>query len=159
MPTIFETINQRADNIKAQRWLDYIPLTAFQLTDYDAAADDEEPSADDVIETTLTAMTADVNPDKISTRRSSVRYKQFRVIKRPTEIRAIMHANGVPMFDDDYEWLDQKPIEQQRWCILCKCRHDEASFIHSKRYLNGLSYACKRSLREGWRGHRWRLSA
>lgn len=156
MLSIYQVINQRANAIKGCHWQQYIPLTAFQLTDYDAAADDPENEETRI---TLLAYTADPNPSIRSTRRVARPYKQFRVIKRPTEVRAIMHANGVPMFDDDYEVITLKPIEQLRWCILCKDRHSADSFVHSNRYLNGLSYACETSLRHGWRGHRWRLSA
>lgn len=156
MPSIFETINQRADAIKAHRWRNYKPLTAFQLTDYDAAADDDDPEDTSI---TLLAHTADFNPPLRSTQRSVKPYKQFKILKRPTEARAILRANG-RLADDDVVLVivkNRKP--QQRWCILCQDRHPRSDFIHHQRYLNGWSYACKKSLREGFRGHRWRLTA
>lgn len=155
MSSIYQCINQRADAIKAVHWQQYHPLTAFQLTDYDAAGDDET----DEPRVIVLGISADSTPDSRSTRRSTRSYKQFRVIKRPTEVRAIMHANGVPMLDDDYEVIPLQPVEQLRWCIICKDRHPVDSFVHSNRYLNGLSYACTTSLRHGWRGHRWRMNA
>lgn len=172
VPSIYQVINQRANAIKTCRWQQYTPLTAFQLTDYDAAADDPENEETRI---TLLAYTADPNPSIRSTRRVARPYKQFRVIKRPTEVRAIMHASGVPMLDDDYEVIALQPVEQKRFCILCKCRHpvnqfvvhpepdfsrqSASDFIRHKQYLHHVSYACETSLRHGWRGHRWRLSA
>jgi hypothetical protein len=152
--TTFERINERAADCKADRWLQYIPFTPFQLTDYDAAADDERNDST----VTLLAHTADPNPILRSTQRSARPYKQFRIIKRPTEVRAIMHAQGVFVLDEDFEVIHIESIEPLRWCILCKSRHSIDSFVRHKRYLNGLSYACKKSLQEGFRGWRWRLA-
>jgi hypothetical protein len=155
VPSIYECINQRADAIKQNRWREYAPLTPLQLTDYDTVADEdpEEPYV------TLIAQTADPMPPLRSTQRSAKPYKQFRIIKRPTEVRAIMHANGVVTLDDDIVMPDMKPTEQWRWCVICKCRHPIESFVRDKRYLHHVSYACENKLRKGYHGWRWRMTA
>lgn len=149
MPSIYQTINQRADAIKAHKWQCYTPLSSFQLSDYDAQADDDN---EDI---TIIAMTANQNPDRRSTRRSAVRYKQFKIIKRPTELLAIRNANCPP---------DEAPViriesEETRWCIICADRHPIDAFMTHRRYLHGLSYACRDKLLAGWHGRRWRISA
>lgn len=164
MPSIYQTINQRAEAIKADRWQHYTPLTRFQLTDYDAQADEDNGDI------TLIALTADGFPPVRSTRRSATRYKQFRVIKRPTEALAVKRALTCP---DESPVIRVEP-EKTRWCILCKDRHPVDSFItfpqadrnrqsiseynRNKRYLHGLSYACRDKLLAGWHGRRWRIA-
>lgn len=148
MPSIFETINQRAEAIKAARWQSYSPLSAFQLTDYDAQADTDNGDI------TLIALTADGFPPVRSTRRSATRYKQFRVIKRPTEGLAIKRALTCP---DESPVIRIEPVET-RWCIICKDHHPVDSFMTHKRYLHGLSYACRDKLLAGFHGRRWRIA-
>lgn len=153
MPSIYQTINQRAEQIKANRWRHYSPLTSLQLTDYDAVADEdpEEPYV------TLIAQTADINPPLRSTQRSAKPYKQFRIIKRPTEVRAIMRANGALAGNEDFAVIRLEPIGE-RWCILCKCRHPVSAFVENSRYLHNLSYACEDKLRKGYHGWRWKMT-
>lgn len=156
MPTLFETINQRAQAIKEARWQAYQPLTKQQLTDYDAVADepaqpDPDPMPDWVI---LVTPTADPTPPVRSTRRSAHKYKQFVVLKRPTERMAVAHANGDLMLDGDYPQVVSKRPKQKRWCIYCQDRHPVGAFVRHRRYPGGISYACKQSIQErkrlGW---------
>jgi hypothetical protein len=156
VPTIFETINQRATNIKAARWQAYTPLTALQLTDYDMVADepaqpDPDPMPDWV---TLITPLADPSPPVRSTRHSAQKYKQFIVLKRPTEAAAVSHAQGAFVLDGDYAPVKCKRPRAKRWCIYCKDRHPVASFVKETGYLHGLSYACKTARqeqkRQGW---------
>lgn len=165
MSSIYQTINQRADAIKAHKWQCYTPLSSFQLSDYDAQVDDDN---EDI---TIIAMTANHNPDKRSTRRSAVRYKQFKVIKRPTELLAIRYINCPA---DEAPVIRIDPVET-RWCVICADRHPIDAFIafpepdrrrqsvteyhRNKRYVHGLSYACRDKLLAGWHGRRWRISA
>ncbi len=149
--SIFQTINQRAEAIKADRWAHYIPLTPFQLTDYDAAADDEECI-------TVLAMSVDPSRSARSTQRSPRAYKHFKILKRPTEVRAIKHANGALDGNEDFRVDRIEIAEPLRWCILCKCRHPVETFIFHKRYLHGVSYACRDKLLAGFHGRRWRIA-
>lgn len=155
MPTLFETINQRADAIKAARWQAYIPLTAQQLTDYDSVADEPVIEPEPLPEGfTILLATDDPRPPVRSTRRSAHKYKQFVVLKRPTERMAVAHANGSLMLDGDYPQVVSKRLKQKRWCIYCQDRHPLSAFVRHKRYACGISYACKTAIQErkrlGW---------
>jgi hypothetical protein len=63
VPSIYDCINQKADAIKAQRWLDYKPLPRYKFKDQDD---------------NLATVTLDVGV-----------FGQFVVLKRPTEGAAI----------------------------------------------------------------------
>lgn len=156
MPSIYETINQRAAAIKQARWQCYTPLTALQLTDYDMVADepaapDPDPLPDWI---TVLTLTPDTRSPIRSTQRSHQRYKQFIVLKRPCEMMATAHAQGVYVLDDDYPAVLTRRPRAKRWCIYCRDRHPTAAFLRDPRYLHGLSYACKRS-KETHREKRW----
>jgi len=121
LPSIFDCINQRADAIKAQRWLDYQPLTRRQLKDETRVE----------AETNTEMVTLDVGV-----------LGQFVVLKRPTETEAL---RGDPHRD---KTVERRPTIERRWCIYCKQRHLRSAFVRSPRYLHNLSYACKTSLLE-----------
>lgn len=173
MQSIYQQINQRAEAIKNDRWQHYTPLTRFQLTDYDAAADDEEEEESDTAdswETTVVGLTADFDPDKRSTRRSAIHYKQFKILKRPTETQAIRRALTCP---DETPVIRLEP-EPTRWCIFCKDRHPIDAFIrypvpdvnrHSakefaryKRFIHEWSYICRDKALTGFHGRKWRIA-
>lgn len=147
MPSIFEAINQRADCIKAARWQTYTPLTKQQLTDYDAVADEPTTPDPDPLPDWITILTISVDhtPPTRSTQRSHQQYKQFIVLKRPTEMLCVAHSQGVYVLDSDYPAITTRRPRAKRWCIYCKDRHNLSSFLRSPHYLHGLSYACKLS--------------
>lgn len=150
--SLYQRINERAADRKADAWLHYQPLTRAQLQDRDV---DEYA--------VIISRSADPRPDRRSTHRSAARLKQFIVVKRPTETRAIMRANSIPVLDQDFERLpiesgSRQPPALLRWCIWCKTRHPKSAFIHHKRYSNGLSWACKAAIQERKRA-RWGLVA
>lgn len=148
----YQRINERASDRKADRWLTYTPLTPAQLRDIDT-----DESA------TIIAKSADRHPDRRSTWRGALLFKQFSVVKRPTETRALMHCNGAPVYDCDFDRLPLEPGNRARpsplrWCIWCKDRHPNAAFIRHKRYPNHLSFACKAAIQARKRA-RWQLIA
>lgn len=148
----YQQINERAADRKADRWLTYTPLTPAQLRDRDT---DET--------TTIIAPSADHQPDRRSSYRGALLYKQFVVVKRPTEMRALMHCNGAPVYDSDFDHLPLEPGNRARpsalrWCIWCRDRHPNAAFIRHKRYPNHLSFACKAAIQARKRA-RWQLVA
>jgi hypothetical protein len=126
VPSIFDCINQRAEAIKAARWASYTPLTRQQLSNKDRQPDTlKEDSA---------TVTLDVGV-----------FGQFVVLKRPTEGAALRMDST-----RDKIVLRRRTVDL-RWCIWCKCRHPEHDFLRHKRYLHGLSYACKKSINEARR--------
>lgn len=143
--TTFQRVNERAADTKADKWLAYKPLTLDQLYD--------EPDERDMV----TLVVRRPNGDIGSIGRSSFALHaddtysygiHLRIVQRPTEIRAILHALGILTLDSDFVVIRQEGDKQMRYCILCESHHETIFFVESKRYLNGLSYACQRSLRE-----------
>lgn len=80
-------------------------------------------------------------------------FGKFVVITRPTERTALE-----PYYNPQPFPTRGKRYSDDRWCILCQTRHAPRNFVHSKRYLNGMSYACKSSLRR-LRKRTWRFEA
>ncbi len=145
--TTFQRAIDKAIDAKADKWLDYVPLTKEQLFD------DEFKN----ITIVSTFANGELSSSR-STRRGAGWYTQYTVLSRPTEVRAILHASGFMVLESDFVVVRQEPNRQMRWCILCHREHEVVNFVSHKRYLNGLSYACKRSLDEGKRGA-WRKAA
>lgn len=147
--TTYQRAMDKAVDAKADKWLDYVPLTQAELFD-------------DVVEgvhITLVAMAVDGNlAHTRSTHRGARFHKQQTVIHRPTEMKAILHAQGLLVIESDFVVIRQEPSKEMRWCIVCRKNHEVTDFVPHKRYLNGLSYACKRSLADGKRGA-WRKAA
>lgn len=147
--TTFARAMDKAIDIKADKWLDYVPLTQAELFD-------------DVVEgvhITLVAMAVDGQlAHTRSTHRGARFHKQQTVIHRPTEMKAILHAQGLLVIESDFVVIRQEPNKEMRWCIVCKKSHEVADFMPNKRYLNGLSFACRKALDEGRRGT-WRHAA
>lgn len=156
MPSIYETINQRAIAVKQARWQTYTPLTKQQLTDYDMVADEPPTPDPDPLPDWITVLTisVDPNPPVSSTQRSHCKYKQFIVLKRPTEMLCVAHSQGVYVLDDDYPPVLTRRPRAKRWCIYCRDRHNLSAFLHTPHYLHGLSYACKQS-KAKHREQRW----
>ena len=147
--TTYQRAMDKAIDIRADKWMNYTPFTQAELFD-------------DVVEgvhITLVAMAVDGNlAHTRSTHRGARFHKQQTVIHRPTEMKAILHAQGLLVIESDFVVVRQEPNREYRWCIVCKRSHEVADFMPHKRYLNGLSYACKRSLADGKRGT-WRKAA
>ncbi len=147
--TTFERAMDKAIDIKADRWLDYRPLSREQLFD--------SPQ-------NINAKTTIVVPfgGQLSHARSTYRgtsfYGQKTILARPTETLALLHALGMYIIETDFVVVRQEPGREERFCIICKTSHAVADFVVSKRYLNNLSFACKRALAEGKR-EIWRYAA
>lgn len=142
MPSIFQLINQRADAIKAAKWAAYQPLTRQQLSD---KLDDADLYVTIVSDPALTS-----GSDRRSTTvQSGAKWlSHFVVLKRPTEVRAILHAQGKLTFESDDNPLNIPRPAELRWCIFCRERHPLSAFIYRKHYPHQLSFACKRSIQE-----------
>lgn len=147
--TTYQRAMDKAIDSKADKWLSYAPLTKEQLFD----------TVDESVTMTIVCMTAGGKLTHArSTRGGATWHNQLTLIARPTEIRAILHAQGLLTLDSDFVVIRQEPNRELRYCILCKTQHEVSDFKPHKRYLNGLSYACKRSLEDGKRGI-WRKAA
>lgn len=123
--SVFEKINQRAEQIKADKWKAYRPLTPAQLTDDDSEFD---------------LMSLDVGV-----------FGKFVVIHRQTENKA---AKDRYRGKSETRVRLRGQRSTLRWCILCECRHPVRAFYRDDYYLHGLSYACKKSIRK-LKMHRW----
>jgi hypothetical protein len=147
--TTFQRCMDKAIDAKADKWLSYYPLSREQLFD----------TCDENMHITIVALGAGGQLTQgRSTRRGATWLNQYTVIKRPTEMKGILHAQGLLVIESDFIVVRQEPNREIRYCIVCKRHHEVADFVSHKRYLNGLSYACKRSLADGTRGI-WRKAA
>ena len=148
VPSIFECINQKAEAVKAQRWIDYQPLNPSQLSD--------KLDEDNYI-TILNDPAFTSGSDRRSTTAwdGAKMLSQFVILKRPTEARAIKHAQHQITFASEDAPIAHLNTLQERWCCFCKARHNPSAFIRHHRYLHGISYACKQSIqahkRSQWR--------
>lgn len=141
--TTFARAMDKAIDSKADKWLSYHPLSREQLFD----------TCDENMHITIVALTAGGEfTSGRSTHRGATWLKQFNIIKRPTEMKAVLHAQGLLVLESDFVVVRQEPSREIRYCIVCKRHHEVADFVSHKRYLNGLSYACKRSLADTQRG-------
>lgn len=146
--TTFQRAMDRAIDIKADKWLSYTPLTKEQLFDIphlDRPLTIIKPFGDGKLAPARSTYNGDVRA-------------QRSIVGRPVEAAAILHAQGYLVLDSDFVVVRQEPNREVRWCIICKTHHDIADFKPHKRYLNGYSFACKRSLDDGKRGI-WRKAA
>lgn len=147
--TTYQRANDKAIDIKADKWLSYIPLSREQLFDtIDASCSI----------TIISCITDGKLSHARSTRHSATWYEQRTILARPTEMLATLHAQGFYVLDSDFVVIRQEPNKEMRWCVICRCQHEVTDFKQNKRYLNGLSYACKRSLEDVKRGV-WRKVA
>lgn len=139
----YQRAMDKAVDAKADKWLSYTPLSREQLFD----------TVDENMHITIVALTAGGEfTSGRSTHRGAAWLKQYTIIKRPTEMKAVLHAQGLLVLESDFVVLRQEPNKEIRYCIVCKRHHEVADFVSHKRYLNGLSYACKRSLADTQRG-------
>jgi hypothetical protein len=147
--TVYQRINERAADIKADKWLAYTPLSKRKL--YDTQSENEYFT---VIGTTAAGELAHMR----SSAGGFGLYKHFALLKRPTEIRAVLHARGLLTLDSDFAVIRKEPGACWRYCIVCGTQHRLRDFVQSKRYLNHYSYACKKAL-EAVRNTPWKISA
>jgi hypothetical protein len=146
------TTYQRALDVaidkKADKWLDYVPLSKAQLFD------DEMKN--------ITVVSTFANGELSSTRsthRGGGFHTQYTVLARPTEMKAILHAQGLLVLESDFVVVRLEPVREIRWCIKCKTHHAISDFKYQpKRYLNGFSFACRRALDDGKKGT-WKYAA
>ena len=147
--TTYQRAMDKAIDSKADKWLSYTPLSKAQLFD----------TVDESVTITIVCMTAGGQLTHArSTRGGPTWHNNLTLIARPTEIRAILHAQGLLTLDSDFVVVRQEPNKELRWCIICKSHHEVSNFVPHKRYLNGLSFACKTSLKEAKLGV-WRKVA
>lgn len=147
--SLYQRINERAADRRADAWRAYQPLSPEQLFD---TLDESEY---------MTVVMRRSNGELASFVRSSNggagNLKHYYTVRRPTEMRATLHAQGLLVLDSDFVVIRQDSDKQMRWCIFCREHHEVHNFIHSKHYLNELSFACKQSLKEARQGI-WRYS-
>jgi hypothetical protein len=147
--TTFQRANDKAIDIKADKWLSYKPLTRAQLFDtVDASCS----------VTIVSCLPGGDLSQARSTYHGATWYEQRTILKRPTEMLAVLHAQGFLILDTDFIVVRQEPNKELRYCYICGTHHEVTDFIKNKRYLNEYSYACKRSLADGKRGI-WRKAA
>ncbi len=147
--TTFQRAMDKAIDAKADKWLDYVPLSKDQLFD----------TIDHRDYMTIVIPFGGQLSHARSTYKGASWYGQKTLLARPTHTMAILHALGALVLDSDFVVVRQEPNKQWRYCILCKKHHDVADFKYQpQRYLSGLSYACKKALDEGRRGT-WRHAA
>ncbi len=148
--TTFQRAMDKAVDAKADAWLSYTPMSREQLFD----------TVDENVNITIVSMTIDGQySSSRSTHRGAMWHKQYTVIKRPTEVKAVLHAQGLLVLESDFVVVRQEPAREIRWCIKCKTHHEITDFKYQPhRYLNGFSFACRRTLDEGKRGT-WKFAA
>lgn len=146
--TTFQRAMDRAVETKANSWMDYTPLSQDQLFD----------TIDHRDYITIVIPFGGQLCHARSTYKGASWYGQKTLLARPTHTMAILHALGALVLESDFVVVRQEPNKQVRWCVICKDHHEIISFVTSKRYLSGLSFACKKALDEGRRGT-WRHAA
>lgn len=147
--TTYARAMDKAVDSKADKWLSYTPLSKEQLFD----------TVDASCSVTIISCVSGGNLSHArSTYHSATWYEQRTILARPTEMLAVLHAQGFLILDSDFVVVRQEPNKETRWCIICKAHHEVSDFKPHKRYLNGLSFACKKSLEDVKRGV-WRKVA
>lgn len=148
--TVYQRAMDKAIDVKADKWMSYTPLTKAELFD----------DVDENTNITIVSMGIDGQySSSRSTRRGATWHKQYTVIKRPTEVKAVLHAQGLLVLESDFVVVRQEPAREIRYCIKCKTHHEISDFKYQPhRYLNGFSFACRRALDEGKRGT-WKYAA
>lgn len=143
--TTFQRALDVAIDKKADKWLDYVPMSKAQLFD--------TPYLDKPITVLRPMANGSLAPAR-STFRGAMQ-EQISILHRPTEAIAILHALGFYVLPSDFAVIRIESIEEMRYCILCKKTHNVSEFAPNKHFPNGLSFACKRSLGEN-NGGFWR---
>ena len=146
--TTYQRAMDRAIDAKADKWLDYVPPTRDQLFD----------TIDHRDYMTIVVPFGGQLSHARSTYKGASWYGQKTLLARPTHTLAILHAMGMLVLESDFVVIRQEPNKQMRWCVICHKEHEVADFVSHKRYLNGLSFACKKALDEGKKG-KWRYAA
>lgn len=147
--TTYQRAMDKAIDSKADKWLSYKPLSKMQLFD----------TVDASCSVTIVSGIAGGNLSQArSTYHGATWYEQRTILARPTEMLAVLHAQGFLILDTDFVVVRQEPNKELRWCIICKSHHEVSDFKPHKKYLNGLSFACKKSLEDAKRGI-WRKVA
>lgn len=143
--TTFARAMDRAIDRKADKWLSYTPLSKDQLFDTIDSRDHM---------TIIVPFGGQLHHAR-STYRGASWYGQKTVLLRPTHTLAILHAMGMMVLESDFVVIRQESGKQMRWCVVCRKEHALTDFVAHKRYLNGFSFACRRSLadkgRLNWR--------
>lgn len=147
--TSFQRANERAERSKAAAWRAYEPLSKKQLVD---SLDERD---------FVTLVMPRPNGEIASAGRSSrilhaddgeYNYIHLRLVRRPTELLAVLHALGFLTLDSDFVVVRQEPFRELRYCIYHKTHHIVTDFVPSRKYLNGLSFACRKSLADAKQG-------
>lgn len=146
--TTFQRAMDKAVDAKADAWMSYTPLSKDQLFD----------TIDHRDYMTIVVPFGGQLCHARSTYKGASWYGQKTLLARPTHTLAILHALGMLVLETDFVVIRQEPNKQMRFCVSCKKHHEVADFVSSKRYLNGLSFACRKALDEGKRGT-WRHAA
>lgn len=147
--TTFQRAMDKAVDAKADKWLDYVPLSKDQLFD----------TIDNRDYMTIVVPFGGQLCHARSTYKGASWYGQKTLLARPTHTLAILHAMGMLVLESDFVVIRQEPNKQMRWCIICRSSHEVHEFKYQPgRYLNGLSFACKKALNEGKRGT-WKHAA
>lgn len=143
--TSFQRANERAAKTKAAAWKAYRPFTPNQL--YDTL---EGPDMVTLVCTRYDGELTLAGRKRRMLHADSVEQfdKHLLTIRRPTEMRAVAHALGFLTLESDFVVVRQEPFQELRWCIYHKTHHIVTDFVPSKRYLNGLSYACRKAKHE-----------
>lgn len=146
--TTYQRCMDKAIDIRADKWMSYVPLTKAELFD------DEMKN----ITVVSTFANGELSSSR-STHRGAGWHTQYTVLARPTEVKAILHAQGLLVLESDFVVIRQEPAREIRWCIKCKTHHAISDFKYQPhRYLNGFSFACRRALEDGKRGT-WKYAA
>lgn len=147
--TTYQRAMDKAIDSKADKWLSYKPLSKEQLFD----------TVDASCSVTIVSCIAGGNLSQArSTYHGATWYEQRTILARPTEMLAVLHAQGFLVLDTDFVVVRQEPNKEERYCIICRTHHNVSDFKPHKRYLNGLSFACRKSLEDAKRGV-WRKIA
>ena len=144
--SVYARAMDRAIEIKANKWMDYTPLSKMQLLD------DLQPA----IVTVRVPIHAG-NGVRRSTFRGAV-YAQATVIWRPTELMAIARALGFPILDMDLLFERYMLVREVRYCFKCKHSKDVSQFAHNRHYPGGFDFWCKDCKKDMERGV-WRIAS
>lgn len=144
--TTYARAMDRAVEIKANKWMDYKPLSKMQLLD------DLQPAI-----VTIRVPIHAGNAAKRSTYRGAI-YAQATVFWRPTEDMAIARALGFPILDIDMLFDRYIPVHDVRYCFNCKRTKDVSQFAYDGRFPGELAFWCKNCRLDHERGV-WRKAA
>lgn len=143
--TTYQRAMDKAIDIKANKWMDYKPLSKMQLLD------DLQPAV-----VTIRVPIHAGNGVRRSTFRGAI-YAQATVIWRPTELMAIARALGFPILDLDMLFERYAPARAVRYCFRCKHSKAISQFAKNRHYPGGFDFWCQDCKRDMQRGV-WRAS-